>query len=143
MITRFLLSVAILAIGVPSWAQLNNMEGHPEWSMPTSSGLETDKPQIAGCLSKDASGDGFLLTNQKYKEGIPVIPSKSKVDLTAELGHAVELTGVWKKNSVAGADPKSAEMRTFNVSKIRKLAGKCVPVKGDPNQQGVDVMRIP
>jgi hypothetical protein len=115
-----LIAALLLAFNLTALAQLNTMR-NPTDQVPTSPGLETDKPQISGCLSKNASGQGYVLTNEKFKEGVPVASNK---DLASEVGHTVTLTGGWKKMAISG-DSKSEKVKTFNASRIDKIADNC------------------
>lgn len=86
---------------------------------------EGKESQLTGCLAKDASGNGFMLTNGRHKKGVEV---KSSEDLTAHVGHEVKLMGTWEKptsGEAGGAGPKGHEMRTFNASKIDHVADTC------------------
>lgn len=124
-----LLPALLMAFSLSALAQLNTMR-NPTDQVPTSSGLATDKPQISGCLSKDASGQGFMLTNQKFEKGVPVA---SKKDLAGEVGHSVTLTGAWKKMP-AGGDAKGEKVKTFYASRIDKIVDNCkVSVKNPDN----------
>lgn len=115
-----LLAALVLAFSLITLAQMNTMR-NPTDQVPTSPGLDTDKPQISGCLSKNASGQGFMLTNEKFKEGVPVVSTK---DLASEVGHTVTLTGGWKKLAANG-DSKGEKIKTFSASRIDKTADKC------------------
>lgn len=89
-------------------------------------GGEAKESQMTGCLAKDASGNGFLLTNAKHKKGVEV---KSSEDLSAHVGHEVRLMGTWEKPTAdaagGGAGPKGHQMRTFNVTNVKHLADTC------------------
>ena len=115
-----LLSALLLAFSLTTLAQLNTLR-NPTDQVPTSSGLATDKPQISGCLSRNASGQGFMLTNQKFEKGVPIA---SKKDLAAEVGHSVTLTGEWKKMA-AGGDAKSEKVKTFYASRVDRIVDNC------------------
>jgi hypothetical protein len=81
--------------------------------------------QLTGCLAKDSSGNGFMLTNGKYKKGVEV---KSSEDLSAHVGHEVKLMGTWEKSTAGeagGAGSKGETMRTFNASKLNHLSDTC------------------
>lgn len=71
---------------------------------------------MTGCLAKDASGSGFVLTNARHKKGVEV---KSSEDLSAHVGHKVKLTGTIEK-AEAGAKGES-----FNATKIDHIADTC------------------
>ncbi len=81
--------------------------------------------QLTGCLAKDASGSGFMLTNGRYKKGVEV---KSSEDLSAHVGHEVKLMGTWEKPTAGeqgGAGAKGETMRTFNASKVDHISDTC------------------
>ncbi len=81
--------------------------------------------QLTGCLAKDPSGSGFMLTNGHYKKGVEV---KSSEDLSAHVGHEVKLTGTWEKPTAGaegGAGAKGTEMRTFNASALKHISDTC------------------
>jgi hypothetical protein len=123
-----LLSILLMAFSFTTFAQLNSMRNPTDW-VPTSSGLATDKPQVSGCVSKNASGQGFILTNAKFKEGVPVASNK---DLASEVGHTVTLTGAWKKMPASG-DSKGEKVKTFDASQIDKVADNCKQLMKDTN----------
>ena len=116
----YLTAGLVLAFNIFALAQLNTMKD-PAEQMPTSPGLATDKPQISGCLAKNASGQGFMLTNVKYRDGVPVASDK---DLASQVGHTVILTGVWKKMAASG-DAKGEKVKTFNASRVDKISDDC------------------
>jgi hypothetical protein len=81
--------------------------------------------QLTGCLAKDPSGSGYMLTNGKYKKGVEV---KSSEDLSAHVGHEVKLMGTWEKptaGEAGGAGAKGETMRTFNATKLDHISDTC------------------
>lgn len=81
--------------------------------------------QLTGCLAKDASGSGFMLTNGRYKKGVAV---KSSEDLSAHVGHEVKLMGTWEKptaGEAGGAGAKGETMRTFDATKLDHISDTC------------------
>ena len=86
--------------------------------------------QLTGCLAKDASGSGYMLTNGRYKKGVEV---KSSEDLSAHVGHEVKLMGTWEKPSsgeAGGAGAKGETMRTFNASGVNHISDTCKAAGG-------------
>lgn len=71
--------------------------------------------QLTGCLAKDPAGQGFVLTNARYKKGIAV---QSDQDLSAHIGHKVMLTGTWQNE-------KGAKLRTFTATKLKHISATC------------------
>ncbi len=69
--------------------------------------------QLTGCLEKDAAGTGYMLTNARYKKGVAV---KSSEDLSAHVGHKIQLTGDWEGT---GAE------KTFNATAVKHIADTC------------------
>lgn len=133
--TPTLFFVLLLACSSASLAQSNIDTQNPINWVPTSTGLASDKPQITGCLSRDSSGSGFVLSSASSKELTPVTSSK---DLAGQVGHTLLLTGVWKNvpSPVAGKDGAIAngkKVRTFQASKIRVVAEKCISVTATPD----------
>lgn len=85
----------------------------------------TKESQLTGCLAKDASGSGFMLTNGHYKKGVEV---KSSEDLSAHVGHEVKLMGTWEQptaGEAGGAGTKGTTMKTFNATKINHISDTC------------------
>jgi hypothetical protein len=81
--------------------------------------------QLTGCLAKDATGNGFMLTNGRYKQGIAVTSSE---DMSAHVGHEVKLMGTWEKpttDAAGGAGTKGHEMRSFTATKLNHIADTC------------------
>jgi hypothetical protein len=81
--------------------------------------------QLTGCLAKDASGSGYMLTNGHYKKGVEV---KSAEDLSAHVGHEVRLMGTWEKETAGeagGAGAKGKTMREFNATKVEHISDTC------------------
>ena len=69
--------------------------------------------QLTGCLEKDAAGTGYMLTNARHKKGVEV---KSSEDISAHVGHKVQLTGDWEG---AGAE------KTFNATALKHISDTC------------------
>lgn len=85
----------------------------------------TRESRLSGCIAKSADGNGFMLTNGRYKEGVAV---KSSEDLGAHVGHQVRLTGTWEKptaNAAGGAGENGATMRTFSATAVKHVADTC------------------
>ncbi len=81
--------------------------------------------QLTGCLAKNAEGNGFMLTNGRYKKGVEV---KSSEDLSAHVGHEVQLTGTMEKptsGEKGGAGAKGETMRTFNATAVKHISDTC------------------
>lgn len=125
-----LLAVA-LAFSLPGFAQAAG--GQSDTSATTSSTTKKSKTkatagakesQLTGCLAKNAAGSGFMLTNGRYKKGVEV---KSSEDLTAHVGHQVQLMGTWEKPA-AGAE--SATMRTFSATSMKHISDTCPAAAG-------------
>ncbi len=90
---------------------------------------------LTGCLAKAAEGNGYELTNGRYKKGVAV---NSSEDLAAHVGHEVELTGTWEKptSGEAGAGPKGKEMRTFNATAVKHISDTCKMAGGKKGKKG-------
>jgi hypothetical protein len=85
----------------------------------------TKESQLTGCLAKDPSGSGYVLTNGKYKKGVAV---KSSEDLSAHVGHQVKLNGSWEKPTAGGeggASAKGQSMKTFDATKVTHISDTC------------------
>lgn len=91
----------------------------------TGAAASTKGAHLTGCIAKDASGSGYMLTNGRYKKGVEV---KSSEDLSAHVGHEVKLTGSWEKptsGEAGGAGAKGETMRTFNATNVQHVSDTC------------------
>ncbi len=91
---------------------------------------------ITGCLAKDPEGNGYILTNGRYKKGLEV---KSSEDFSAHVGHEVKLTGTMEKPTAGGeggAGEKGATMRTFNASKLTHISDTCPAAGAKAGKKG-------
>lgn len=80
---------------------------------------------LTGCLAKGPEGNGYVLTNGRYKSGVAV---NSDQDLSAHAGHTVKLTGSWEKptaGAAGGAGPKGKQIRTFTATDVKHVSDTC------------------
>lgn len=97
-----------------------------ESSSAAAGGTAAKESQLTGCVAKDATGSGFVLTNARHKKGVEI---KSSEDLSAHVGHEVRLMGSWEKpttdTAAGGAGPKGHQMRTFDVTSVKHISDTC------------------
>lgn len=70
---------------------------------------DQDRRSLTGCVDK--SGDGYILKNAKFKDGVAVHGSD---DLAPHVGHTVTLSGTW---ATPGKD--------FSETKLKMVAADC------------------
>ncbi len=128
-----LLAVAV-ALSLPGFAQAGGGQTSTESTSATktktkksetAASTAAKESQLTGCLAKSAEGNGFMLTNGRYKKGVEV---KSSEDISAHVGHEVKLMGTWEKPTAGekgGAGTKGETMRTFNASKVDHISDTC------------------
>lgn len=128
---KFLLLLAIVvafSLTAPAQAASSGQAGTQTTTKTTTqskakpAGGEAKESQLTGCLAKNAAGNGFMLTNGKYKKGVAV---KSSQDLSAHVGHEVKLMGTWEKPTEGAVGTKSAPMRTFNATSMKHISDTC------------------
>jgi Ni/Co efflux regulator RcnB len=86
-------------------------------------GTEAKESQLTGCLAKNAEGNGYVLTNGRYKKGVDV---KSSEDMSAHVGHEVKLMGTWEKPPASAQKAgTTSEPRTFNATSLKHISDTC------------------
>jgi uncharacterized protein (DUF305 family) len=129
-----LLLAAVVALSLTGLAQTSS-QGTTGTETQTTTTTKTTKhakheagtkkeSQLTGCLAKNPSGTGFMLTNGRYKKGVVI---QSSEDLSAHVGHEVRLMGTWEKASgeAGGAGAKGETMRTFNATSLHHISDTC------------------
>jgi hypothetical protein len=116
-----LLAVVTLAFTMTAMAQ-GAAAGQSSSSSTTTTTTQAEKTksetgakthQLTGCLAKDPSGSGYLLKNGNYKNGVPI---KTTEDISAHIGHKVQLTGDWEG---------TGKGRTFNATSLKHISATC------------------
>lgn len=133
-----LLLAAVVALSLTGLAQTSSQGTQGTESQTSTTTTKTTKrskheagmaakkeSQLTGCLAKNPSGTGYMLTNGRYKKGVEV---KSSEDLTAHVGHEVRLMGTWQKatpGEAGGAGAKGETVRTFDATAIHHISNTC------------------
>jgi hypothetical protein len=119
MITRFT-SVAIIAIVVVACVL---------GFAPASQAQDTSKPHsITGCLRDGGAPNTYVLSNREHgaPRAMSIVSSSPDLDMAAQLGHKVEITGTLVPAKEAEADPKVPRATHYmNVTAIKTISATC------------------
>jgi hypothetical protein len=100
-------------------------ESNPQAGGETSMGKHAKGGEhtLTGCLEKNPSGSGYLLTTAKHKNGIAV---ESSQDISAHVGHEVRLTGTWESGtSTSTQSAQGGGSRMFNATNLEHISDSC------------------
>jgi hypothetical protein len=83
---------------------------------------------ITGCLRSGTAPDSYMISNRG--QGAPIamsiVSSSADLDLAAQLGHKVEITGTIVPAKEAEADPKVPKASHYmNVTAIKTISATC------------------
>ena len=109
-------SLCVMAQGTSASGTQTQSKTTKSKSEKTAAAGEAKTSQLTGCLAKDASGNGYTLTNGRYKKGVAVTSSQ---DISAHVGHEVRLMGTWEKPGTA-----------FTATDLKHIADTCTPAGG-------------
>ena len=87
----------------------------------TNGQAEKAEHKIKGCV--ESQGSQYALKTRKGKE-----IALSGQDVSAHVGHEVELQGAWEAGTAGGMSPSSsgeASARTFNVTDVKMISDTC------------------
>lgn len=87
----------------------------------TSGQAEKTEHKIKGCV--ESQGSQYALKTRKGKE-----IALGGQDVSAHVGHEVELQGTWEASAAGGMSPSSsgeASARTFNVTDVKMISDTC------------------
>jgi hypothetical protein len=109
-----LLAVVTLVFTVAAMAQgaAAGQSSSSSTTSTTTSKTANGTHQLTGCLGKDSAGN-YTLTNGKYTKGVPV---KTSEDLSAHVGHKVQLTGNWEGTGTT---------KTFDATSMKHISATC------------------
>ena len=123
---KFLLCIAVvfafgmMAAAQDTGAQSGGAMDHGKMKGHKMAGDSGAARTTTGCIEK--SGDGYMLKNGRYKEGVKVTGSD---DLGPHAGHSVKLTGSW-----------TTPGKEFAETKLDMVAASCKSAAGSSMSSG-------